>query len=95
MLEVPLIRCHNISKMNEKFKVGDKVISTKSNAHGEIVATTVIESANPFKRLFNIFEPHSVLVRFNYDKFDCPGRKARPVSQEYSVELAHEYLKLA
>ena len=81
--------------MNEKYKVGDKIISTKSGAHGEIVATTVIESANPLKRLFNIFEPHSVLVRFNYDKFDCPGRPARPVSTEYSYPEVHEYLKLA
>ena len=72
--------------MNEKYKVGDKIISTKSGAHGEIVATTVIESANPIKRLFNIFEPHSVLVRFNY-RLDF--------TREYSYPEVHEYLKLA
>jgi len=72
--------------MNEIYKVGDKVISTKTECHGEVVATTVIAETN---------EPHSVLVRFNYDKFDCPGRAARPVSTEYSYPEVHEYLKLA
>jgi len=72
--------------MNEIYKVGDKVISTKTECHGEVVATTVIAETN---------EPHSVLVRFNYDKFDCPGRSARSVSTEYSYRTVHEYLKLA
>ena len=69
--------------MNEKYEVGDKVISTKSGSHGEIVATTVIAETN---------QPHSVLVRFNHDKYGSPER---PVSTEYKYPQVHEYLNLA
>ena len=68
------------------WEVGQKVISTKTECHGEVVATTVIAETN---------EPHSVLVRWNYDKFDCPGRPARPVSHEYGATFADDYIKLA